>query len=143
MCVGKFLRKFVLTSMQKQPPWGVPTKSCSENMHQIKGEHPCQSVILIKLQSNFIEITLRHGCSPVNLLYVFRTPFLKKTYGQPLLSMSTKLIFTSKEFFFFRVITIKFYYRLRSSRPMFCKKGVLRCFCVFVRKVFLVGLQLY
>ena len=25
------------------------------------------------LQSNFIEITLRHGCLPVNLLYIFRT----------------------------------------------------------------------
>ena len=37
-------------------------------------EHLCRSVITIKLQSNFIEITLRHGCSPVNLLYIFRTP---------------------------------------------------------------------
>ena len=31
------------------------------------------------LQSNFIEITLRHGFSPVNLLYIFRTPFSKNT----------------------------------------------------------------
>ena len=30
------------------------------------GEHPCRSVVSVKLQSNFIEITLRHGCSPVN-----------------------------------------------------------------------------
>ena len=30
-------------------------------------EYPCRSVISIKLQSNFIEITLWHGCSPVNL----------------------------------------------------------------------------
>ena len=28
------------------------------------------------LQSNFIEITLRPVCSPVNLLHIFRTPFL-------------------------------------------------------------------
>ena len=35
--------------------------------------------------SNFIEITLRHGCSPVNLLYIFRTPFLKNTSGWLLL----------------------------------------------------------
>ena len=27
------------------------------------------------LQSNFIEITLQHRCSPVNLLHIFRTPF--------------------------------------------------------------------
>ena len=30
------------------------------------GEHPCGSVVSVKLQSNFIEITLRHGCSPLN-----------------------------------------------------------------------------
>ena len=29
------------------------------------------------LQSNFIEITLRHGCSPLNLLQNFRKPSLK------------------------------------------------------------------
>ena len=43
------------------------------------GEHPFRSVILIKLQSNFIEIALWHGCSPVNLLYIFGTPFSKST----------------------------------------------------------------
>ena len=37
------------------------------------------SAILIKLQSNFIEITLRHGCSPVSLLHTFRTPLPKNT----------------------------------------------------------------
>ena len=31
-----------------------------------------------KLQTNFIlEITFQHGSSPVNLLHIFRTPFLK------------------------------------------------------------------
>ena len=40
------------------------------------GEHACQSVISIKLQSNLIEITFRHGCSPVILLHIFRTPLL-------------------------------------------------------------------
>ena len=33
----------------------------------------------VRFQSNFIEITLRHGCSPVNLLHIFRTAFLKNT----------------------------------------------------------------
>ena len=33
----------------------------------------------------FIEITLRHGCSPVNLLHIFKTPFLKNTFGGLLL----------------------------------------------------------
>ena len=43
------------------------------------GEHPCQCTISIKLQSNFIEIALRHGSSPVDLLHIFRTIFLKDT----------------------------------------------------------------
>ena len=55
-------------------------KMCSK----FTGEHPYRSVILIKLQSNIIEITLWHGCSPVNLLNllnIFRTLFPKSTYG--------------------------------------------------------------
>ena len=44
-------------------------------------EHPCRRDISIKLQSNFIEITLRHVCSPVNLLHIFRIPFNKNTSG--------------------------------------------------------------
>ena len=57
-----FLRKGVL-------------KICSK----FTGEHPCLSVISINLQSNFIEIALRHGCSPVNLLHIFRKPFPTNT----------------------------------------------------------------
>ena len=30
----------------------------------------------VSLKSNFIEIALQHGYSPVNLLHIFRTPFL-------------------------------------------------------------------
>ena len=37
-------------------------------------------------KSNFIEIALRHGCSPVNLLHILRTPFLKNTSGWLLLA---------------------------------------------------------
>ena len=49
------------------------------------GEHPCRSVNcnficnFIDLLCNFIEITLRHGCYPVNLPHIFRTPFAKNT----------------------------------------------------------------
>ena len=50
------------------------------------GELPCQSVISIKLLCNFIEITPRHGCPPVNLPHIFRTPFLKNTSGWLLLN---------------------------------------------------------
>ena len=57
-------------------------KICSK----FTGEHSCGSAISIKLQSNFNEITLRHGCSPVNLLHFFGTPFLKITSGWLLLN---------------------------------------------------------
>ena len=33
----------------------------------------------IAKQSNFIEITLWHECSPVNLLHILGTPFTKNT----------------------------------------------------------------
>ena len=61
-------------------------KICSK----FTGEQPCQSVISIKLQSNFIEIALRHGCSPVNLLHIFKTPFPRNTSGWLLLIFSRR-----------------------------------------------------
>ena len=51
-------------------------KICSK----FTGGHPSRSVISIKLLCNFIKITVPHGCSPVNLLHIFRTPFPKNTY---------------------------------------------------------------
>ena len=40
---------------------------------------PKWSVISIKLLCNVIEIALWHGCSPANLLHIFRLPFPKNT----------------------------------------------------------------
>ena len=57
-----FLRKGVL-------------KICSK----FTGEHPCRSVISIKLLCNFMEITLRHGCSVVNWLHIFWEHLFLKT----------------------------------------------------------------
>ena len=51
-------------------------KICS----QFTGEYPCISVISIKLLWNFIEITRRRGCSPVNLLHFLRIPIPKNTF---------------------------------------------------------------
>ena len=59
---------------------GVP-KICSK----FTGEHPCRSAISITLLCNFIKIALWHGCSPVNLLHVFRTPFPSNSSGWLLL----------------------------------------------------------
>ena len=78
------------TEASKEPPEAA-TRRCSYKKCVLKicrkftGENPCRSVISIKLQSNFIEITLRHGCSPVNLLHIFRTSFAKNTSGRQLL----------------------------------------------------------
>ena len=62
---------------------GVP-KICSK----LTREYPCRSVILTKLQSNFIEITFRHGFSPLNLIHIFRTLFYRNTCGGVLLKYS-------------------------------------------------------
>ena len=61
----------IVNSSQKQPPRGV-----------------------FKLLCNFIEIALRHGCSPVNCLHIFRTTFLKNTSGCLLLSFLHLLQFS-------------------------------------------------
>ena len=67
---------------QKQPPKGVPRKVCSENMLQIYR----------RAHMPKCEITLRHGCSPVNLLHIFRIRF-PKTTSWWLLLVNLKLMF--------------------------------------------------
>ena len=49
-------------------------------------------------QNIFIEILLRHGCSPVTLLHIFRTPFPKNTSGGLLLLIlrEKKLVFMAE-----------------------------------------------
>ena len=80
-------------------------KICSK----VTRKNPCQSVISIKLQNIFIEITLWHGSCPVTLLHIFRTPFPKNTSGgrflvffpkQLILSESTINIFQINKYFY-------------------------------------------
>ena len=59
-------------------------KICSK----FTGEHPCRSAISIKLQ-----ITLPHGCTPVNLLHISRTPFLKNTSERLILLICLLFVF--------------------------------------------------
>ena len=59
------------------------------------GEHSCRSAVSIKLLCNFTEITLWHGCYPVNLLHIFRTPFLKNTFGRMLLMLRNNFTVTA------------------------------------------------
>ena len=64
------------------------------------GENTCQSAISIKLQSSVIEITFRYGCSSVNLMHIFRTPFSKNTSGWLLLCFDEKKRFGLKGLLF-------------------------------------------
>ena len=70
------VRGSVLSSSPYVFLWKGVLKICSK----FTKEHPCQSAISIKLQSNFIKITLCYGCSHVNL-QIFRTPFPRNIYA--------------------------------------------------------------
>ena len=45
----------------------------------------------VSLQSNFIEIILRHGCPLVNVLHIFGTPFPKNISRGLLLNINSSL----------------------------------------------------
>ena len=62
---------------QKQPFRGVLRKRHSENMQQVYRRTPMPKCDFNK--------ALRHVCSPVNLLHIFRTLILKNTSGWLLL----------------------------------------------------------
>ena len=63
--------------IQKQPSRGVFKKRYSENMQHFHRRTPMPKYgFNIKLLCNVIEITLWHGCSPVNLLHIFSSAFL-------------------------------------------------------------------
>ena len=83
--VKKSLNRNVIRKIQKQASKDVLRRECSENMQQIYRRTPMP--ISIELLCNFIEFTLRHGCSPVNLLHNFRTPLPKNTSGRLLLKI--------------------------------------------------------
>ena len=57
---------------------GVP-KICSEFIEELLSK--CD----FNLQSNFIKITLLHGCPSVKLLHIFKSHFSKNTFGWLLL----------------------------------------------------------
>ena len=68
--------------------WKGVLKICSK----FTGEYPCRSAISTKLLCNFIEIALRQGCSPVNLVHIFRSPFPNNTPGWLLLKSYNAII---------------------------------------------------
>ena len=63
-----------------------------ENMQQIYGRKRMPKCDFNKVSSNFIKIALRHGCSPVNLLHIFRAPFPRNTSGWLLLYLVNMIL---------------------------------------------------
>ena len=78
--------KLILIPLKSSLPEVFLGKDALKICGKFTGEHPCPSAISIKFQSTFVEITLRHGCSPVSLLHNFRTTFYKNTSGWLLLT---------------------------------------------------------
>ena len=104
----------MIAKFQEQPSRCFLRKRCSENMPQIYRTTP--------VPSNFIEITLWHGCSPVNLLHIFRTPFSKNTPGWLLLNLCISLNHHHQSFYSFQRIRIYLYLHIRFfiRKSFFC-----------------------
>ena len=88
------------------------------------GKLPCRSVISVNLQCNFIEITLRYGCSLVNLLHIFRTAFPKNTTGGLLLhALFFRRVFLSLG----HVIKLEGFYEksIRYTKKIYIKKKLI------------------
>ena len=81
------------------------------------------------------KITLWHGCSPINLLYIFRTPFYKNTSGGLLLYLGPCQISVMN---FFLLFVVNYFCKkvpFRSSHHRCSvRKGVLRNFAKFTGK---------
>ena len=60
-------------------PWNIFTRTYAPTFHHVSCHFQNHTYKNNPLQINFIEITLRHGCSPVNLLHLFRITFPKNT----------------------------------------------------------------
>ena len=70
---------FRLSPSRSSRPEVFLVKGVLKISSKFTGEHPCRSVISIKLLCNFIETKLWHRCSPVNFLHIFRTSFSLNT----------------------------------------------------------------
>ena len=78
--------------LQKQPSRGAPREGCSESIRPPLGGPMCPHK---KKKKNYgrtpmpkcdfnkvaLQLTLRYGCTPVNLVHIFRTPFPTNTSG--------------------------------------------------------------
>ena len=81
-----FRNSYFAEHLQKLPSEVFLRKAFLKICSEFTRELPCQSV-----QSKFIKITLRHGCSPVNLMHIFRALFPKNTSEWLLLELRATL----------------------------------------------------
>ena len=78
----KYFRNMLISAIWmnwNSHPEGFLRKGVLKICSKFTGKQPCWSMISLKLLCNFTEITLWYGCSPVSLLYIFRTTFYKNT----------------------------------------------------------------
>ena len=103
-----YSKKFMWSSatFRSSRPEVFVRKVVLEIRRKFTGEHPYRSVISVKLQSNFIEIAFRYGCSPVNLLHIFRTPFPKNTSEGLLLVFHAFISFKNNIWYLIKKLTV-------------------------------------
>ena len=113
-----------LTTFRTRRPEVFLGKGVLKICNKVTGEHLSRSVISIKLQSNFMKITLLVGCSRVNLLHIFRTPFPKNTSGSLVLNVVNFKIPTSKDLPFQsnNTSTLKIFYEKTFARKLLSVK---------------------
>ena len=133
--VSSFNVRCPSTILQSSHPEVFLGKGVLKICSKVTGEHPCRSVISIKLLSNFIEITLRHGCSPVNSLHIFRPPFLENMSVWLLLDFKFLTRFSEiglLSFSFRHIFRIEF-----TSKKFFCISQINMFIACHLSKIYL------
>ena len=90
------------------------------------------------MPSNFIEITLRHGCSPVNLLHIFRTDAAKLSGAVRNLSRNIKKY--TRFFSLGLVEELKSIHSIRKE-PLNEDEIQVQHFCINLEKILRYGLR--
>ena len=78
------LKRTEYFTLISSPPEVFLRKGALEICSKFAGDHPCQSVISMKLR-NRNKIEFWYMCLPANLPHIFRAPFLKNTSEETLL----------------------------------------------------------
>ena len=130
MFLGDSRRNIEKKWLQKQLTRCVLKKRCSEKMQQIYRRAPMSKCNFNKFANNFIEIALQQGCSPVNLLHIFKTPFLKSTSGLLLLCVNNYNLPQAYNFVKKQTLAGVFLWNLRNFKEhLLLKNTSVGCLC--------------